>query len=195
MMKRIVVAMVLAGFCAAGATAQMSSGSAGATVMVSPAKTFEGSLSMFEGRVMGVVNAMPADKYNFAPSQAIFKAEQTTKFDTVRTFGQQVKHLAQTNYFVFGAASGLKPEVDVKAIDDLTEKDQIVAALEASFVFAHKAVGTLTVQNAFEGVKTFPDSTRVSMAALGIAHGYDHYGQMVEYLRMNGLVPPASEKK
>jgi hypothetical protein len=67
-----------------------------------------------------------------------------------------------------------------------------VAALEASFVFTHKAIGTLTVANAFDSVRG--DATRASLAGGVVAHGFDHYGQLVEYLRMNGIVPPASQK-
>jgi len=197
MMKRIVVMLALAGCCWTGAQAQMGAAAPKAAPgeMIEPSKTFDGLLSIYEGEMMGVVKAMPADKYSFAPSQAIFKPEQVTKFDTVRTFAQEVTHVAQANYFFYGTASGLKPEVDVKAIGNLTDKDQIVAALQASFVFAHKAIGTLTPHNSFEAVKGFPDSTRASMVAFGIAHGFDHYGQLAEYLRTNGIVPPASEKK
>jgi len=88
--------------------------------------------------------------------------------------------------------SGLKPDVDVKAIGSLTDKDKLVAALAASFDFLHKAIGTMTAQNAFESVKG--TQTRASLAGFAIAHGFDHYGQLVEYLRMNGIVPPASAK-
>jgi uncharacterized damage-inducible protein DinB len=143
---------------------------------------------------VGVAKAMPPEKYNFAPSQPIFKADQMTNYEGVRTFADQVKHVAQANYYFYGTATGVKPDVDVKAIADLKDKDQIVAAFQASFTFAHKAIATLTAQNAFDGVKGAPDATRSSMVAFGIAHGFDHYGQMVEYLRMNGVVPPASQK-
>ncbi len=67
-----------------------------------------------------------------------------------------------------------------------------MAALKASFVFAHKAIATLTVANAFDGVHG--EQTRASLAGGLVAHGFDHYGQLVEYLRMNGIVPPASRK-
>ena len=80
----------------------------------------------------------------------------------------------------------------MKAISSLKSKDEIVAALVASFEFSHKAFATLTAQNAFETIKN--DDTRASLAAGLIAHGFDHYGQLVEYLRMNGIVPPASRK-
>jgi uncharacterized damage-inducible protein DinB len=103
-----------------------------------------------------------------------------------------VGHVAQANYFFYGTVGGAKPDVDVKAIANLTSKDDLVKALEASFAYAHKQIALLTAQNAFASVKD--DQTKASMVAFGIAHGFDHYGQLVEYLRMNGIVPPASAK-
>ena len=73
-------------------------------------------------------------------------------------------------------------------------KDEAVAALAASFAFAHKAIATITPENAFVPVKPIDgQGTRATLAAFGVAHGYDHYGQLVEYLRMNGVVPPGSK--
>ena len=145
---------------------------------------------------MGAVKAMPADKFGFAPSQAIFVPSQTTEFATVRTFAQQATHVAQANYFFANFVSGVKPDADVRAIAKLTSKDDVVAALAASFAFVHKSIATLTVANAFEVVKT-PEpglQTRSTIAMFCVAHANDHYGQMVEYLRMNGIVPPGSAK-
>ena len=107
-----------------------------------PAKAVDGLLSMMEFQVVGAAKAMPADKYSFAPTRGIFAAGQTTQFDTVRTFVAQVTHLAQANYFFFGW-SGIKPDRDLKAIGSITTKDEAVAALEASFVYAHKAIATI----------------------------------------------------
>jgi uncharacterized damage-inducible protein DinB len=146
--------------------------------------------------MMGAVKAMPADKFGFAPSQAIFVPGQITDFATVRTFAQQATHVAQANYFFANFVSGVKPDTDVRAIAKLTSKDDVVAALAASFSFAHKSISTLTAANAFEVVKT-PEpglQTRSTMAMFCVAHANDHYGQMVEYLRMNGIVPPASAR-
>jgi Tfp pilus assembly pilus retraction ATPase PilT len=115
----------------------------------------------------------------------------------VRTFAENVKHVAQANYFFAGLVSGMKPDVDVKAIGDLKDKDQIVAAVQGSFAFAHKAMATLTTQNAFESVSFKPfgaDGTRAQMAGFLVAHGFDHFGHLAEYLRMNGLIPPSSQK-
>lgn len=159
-----------------------------------PAKGVDGLLSLVESEVVGAAHAMPSDKYSFAPAQSIFAAGQTTQFDTVRTFVAQVTHLAQANYFFFGW-SGIKPDRDVKAIGSITTKDEAVAALEASFVYAHKAIATITADNAFVAIKPVDGfSTRMTVASFAAAHAYDHYGQMVEYLRMNGIVPPASAK-
>jgi uncharacterized damage-inducible protein DinB len=195
MMKRKVVAMMLAVCCGLGAQAQTGNGAPKIApgTMIEPSKSYDALLKIFEGEMMGVVNAMPADKYNFAPSQAIFKPEQTTKYEGVRTFGQMVGHVAQANYYFYGnAGGGMKPEVDVKGIASLTSKDDLVKALADSFAFAHKAIGTLTAQNAF--ASTGGEQTRATMVAFGIAHGFDHYGQLAEYLRMNEIVPPASQK-
>ena len=194
MMKRMVVVLALAVCSLTGAKAQTGATApkVAAGTIIEPSKSFDALLKIYEDEMMGLVNAMPADKYDFAPSAAIFKPEQGVKYDGVRTFGQMVAHVAQANYFFYGLSWGSKPDVDVKAIGSMTSKDDTVKALAASFAFAHKQIATMTAANAFASVKD--DSTRASMTAFGIAHGFDHYGQLAEYLRMNGLVPPASQK-
>jgi uncharacterized damage-inducible protein DinB len=199
MMKRIVVALALAACCVTRAQAQAGSGAPKIApgTMIEPARSFGDTLSGLEEELMGAVKAMPAEKFGFAPSAAIFVPSQKTDYLSpdnkgVRSFGATVAHIAQANYFYGSALSGLKPDVDVKAIGSLTDKDKLVAALQASFEFLHKAIGTLTAQNAFESVRG--TQTRASLAGAVVAHGFDHYGQLVEYLRMNGIVPPASAK-
>ena len=157
----------------------------------------DGLLKIYEGEITGAVKAMPADKYSFAPSAAIFVPSQKVDYLSpndkgVRTFGQMVAHIAQANYYFFSTLGGSKPDVDMKAIGDLTSKEDTVKALEGSFAYAHKQLATLTAANAFASVKD--DQTKTSIAAFGIAHMCDHYGQLAEYLRMNGIVPPASQK-
>jgi len=158
---------------------------------VEPAKAVDTLLHIFEDDFVPAAKAMPADKYDFAPSAT---AMPGAKFDGVRSFAGQVTHVASANYYFFGTASGLKPDVDVEAIGKLKSKEEIVAALEKSFVFAHKAVALLTTQNAFEPVEIDGHQTRVTAESFAVAHGFDHYGQLVVYLRMNGIVPPASQK-
>jgi hypothetical protein len=163
-----------------------------AGTVVAPSKSFDDALSNLEKQIVPLAKAMPADKYDFAPGAAIFVPGQKTEYTGVRTFGAMVLHIAEANYYYAGALSGMKPDVDGDALRSLKDKDKIVAALEASFVFTHKAIGTLTAANAFESVRG--NATRASLAGGVVAHGFDHYGQLCEYLRMNGLVPPASQK-
>jgi uncharacterized damage-inducible protein DinB len=196
---KIVATMALCGcwLMAAGTlNAQMGDVSKSGQMVTaqSPAQALDDLLSMYEHEAMGVVNAMPADKYSFAPNAANFAPEQGAKFDGVRTFAAQVTHVAEANYYFYMSVSGMKPDVDMKSIETLTKKEDCVAILAKSFAFAHKAIATITMQNAFEPIKPVDGmKTRASLAAFGVAHGYDHYGQMVEYLRMNGVVPPGSK--
>jgi hypothetical protein len=189
---------VMLGVGSMAMAAQMGSAGAGpaAGSIATPSQAFDSQLKVIEHEMMGAVKAMPAEKYSFAPSEAIFVPGQQTEYQGVRTFAEQATHVAETNYFFYGIVSGLKPDVDPSGIGKLTKKEDVVAALAGSFAFAHKAIARLTPANAFEVVKS-PEpgfQTRATLAAFGIAHANDHYGQMVEYLRMNGIVPPASAK-
>jgi hypothetical protein len=147
---------------------------------MSPSETYDKLLSGMEKQFVDAAEAMPADKYNFAPTQGEFKG--------ARTFGEEVKHVAQANGYFFHDPSA--PMVDNRAdFDKLKTKDEIMKALKDSFAMAHTYISGITADNAF--VMT-SNGTRGGMAAFGIAHMMDHYGQMAEYLRMNGIVPPAS---
>jgi hypothetical protein len=198
MMKRVLVMLAVTCCCTTGGKAQMgqTASKVPAGTIIEPGKSLDGLLKMYEGEITDAAKAMPADKYNFAPSQAIFVPSEKVDFSSpksVNTFGQTVAHVAQANYYFFSTLGGAKPDVDMKAMGNLTSKDDAVKALEGSFAYAHKQLATLTAANAFASVKD--DQTKTSMAAFGIAHMCDHYGQMVEYLRMNGIVPPASQKQ
>lgn len=174
--------------------AQMGEAGTPAMTAQSPAQALDDLLNLYEHEAMAVTKAMPADKYSFAPSAATFASGSPEKFEGVRTFAQQVTHVAEANYYFYSSLSGLKPDVDTKSIEKLTKKEDCVEVLAKSFAFAHKAIATITVANAFEPIKPVDGmKTRASLAAFGVAHGYDHYGQMVEYLRMNGVIPPGSK--
>ena len=188
-MKRIFLLLAVVGCCVIGAKAQMGGG-AGAGATVSPAASFNALLMTTENQMMALVKAMPAEKYGFAPSAAIFVPGQATEYAGVRTFGALVIHVTQANYGMAARFGGMKPDVDMASLAGLKEKEQIVAALAASFAFVHKAIGTLTVENAFQSLGGA--TTRASGAAGNIAHTGDEYGQMVEYARMNGVAPPPS---
>ena len=139
-------------------------------------------LSLMEKEFVSAAEAMPDDKFDFAPSTGEFKG--------VRTFGGQVKHVAQDNYYFYrGNLSDAEMKAKQDAMEKLTSKAEIIQALKDSFVQAHTVVNDVTAQNAFV---TTEHGTRGGMSAFGLAHIMDHYGQMVVYLRMNGIVPPAS---
>jgi DinB superfamily len=148
------------------------------------------SLKNVEREFVGAADVMPEDKYSFAPTNGEFKG--------VRNFAQQIKHTAAVNYEVGAAIIGEKPPVEVgdeSGPESVKTKAQIMQFLKDSFAYMHKAVATINEQNMVEPVKSpFGEGkvTRLGLATLIVGHCYDHYGQMVEYLRMNGIIPPAS---
>ena len=151
---------------------------------VTPAQVVNQLLNTVESEMVPLVEAMPADKFNFAPTNGNFKG--------VRTFGQQVQHVIMANYWMFGTAASIQPP-DRQTIKDMKTKEQLVQGLKDSFAFAHRAIDTLTPQNALETVKPVDGiSARGGIMVFAIIHMNDHFGQMVEYLRMNGIIPPSS---
>jgi uncharacterized damage-inducible protein DinB len=174
-------------------SAQTPAAQAAPSGPIAPADSLNGLMNALGYEVVGAAEAMPADKYDFAPAAAM------GEFKGVRTFGAQVKHLAESNYeFFHGWTVPGATAVDPKTIEALKTKDDIVKALKDSYTYAHAAIGTITTDNAWNAGPSFlPPQfkmTKASTAAFCIAHSMDHYGQMVEYLRMNGIIPPASRQ-
>ena len=131
-----------------------------------PSEAMDNMLGMLEYQVTAVAKEMPADKYGFAPSAGLFAPGGAEKYDGVRTFGAQVTHLAQANYFFFAGWCGVKPDRDVKAIGDLKSKGEMLDALASSFAYAHKCVATITSENAFTAIKPVDGfSTRTTITA------------------------------
>src|SRR6185369_1029048 len=144
---------------------------------MSASKLYDGQLSMVESEIVSLAEAMPADKYNFAPTDGAFK--------TVRTFGSQVKHVAAVIYIAAAAAKGEKPDANIGTGEDgpdtVKTKEQIVKFLKESFAYAHKVMATLTEANMLELVKSpfgGPDTARGGIASATVWHTFDHYGQM-----------------
>jgi hypothetical protein len=148
-----------------------------------PAQVYGKLLGLLEHEFVSAAEAMPEDKFDFAPTTGEFKG--------VRTFGEQVKHVTEANgYFFHDPAKPMPDEKEATAaMAKLKSKAEIVQALKDSFVQAHAYVDAITPENAFV---TTANGTRGGMAAFGMAHLMDHYGQLVVYLRLNGIVPPAS---
>ncbi len=156
------------------------------------AQVFDNQISMIDREVLGLARKMPADKYSFAPATGTPPAGT---FDGVRNFGQQVRHIATEIYNASSSVlNGEKPPVDVGTTDDgpanLTTKDQIIPYFEGAIAFAHKAMRSITAENALQPVPPpFAQPTRAAAASFIGWHTYDHYGQMVVYARLNGITP------
>jgi len=156
----------------------------------SMAQVLDGAAGNMEREFVSAAEAMPEDKYGFAPTSGAFKG--------VRTFGQQVKHVAAVNYILGAAILQEKPPVEIggeSGPESISTKADIVKYLKASFEYAHKAIGSINEKNSLEPVKSpFGEGsmTRLGIAGIVTWHGFDHYGQMAVYLRSNGIVPPAS---
>lgn len=191
-----VCAALILGGCTLAGSAQAGSGGAKAATgaAMSPVQAQEELLNLFEQEFMGVAQAMPAEKYGFAPTAATFAPAQGAKFDGVRTFAQEISHVTTANYYFASKILGEKMPVAPKSIESLTTKEELLKAAADSFAYAHKALATMTAENAYTTIEGADGlHTRSVLASFISAHGFDHYGQMVEYLRMNGGVPPGSK--
>lgn len=162
---------------------------------MSIAKILDDNLKSIEHELVPAVEAMPDDKFDFVPTNG--------EFATVRTFALQARHVATTNFWIYAALAGQKNPVEIgkdeNGADTLKSKGDIVKYLKDSYEFAHKALNsvpangwTKEIQGPF-GPKN--KTTPLSLAVLLQGHQFDHYGQMVEYLRMNGIIPPASRPR
>ena len=156
------------------------------------AQLLDREVKMIEGEFVSLAEAMPGDKYNFAPSNGEFKG--------VRTFAQQVSHTGTVIYMVSAGLLGEKPPVEAGADENgpanLKTKEECVAFAKAAFAYAHKAIATLNAQNLTQKAKTpYGEQPRLSLANMVTWHSFDHYGQMVVYARMNGIIPPASRPR
>jgi DinB superfamily len=149
-------------------------------------------LSAARTKIVSAADAMPADKYGFAPTDG--------EFNGVRTFGQEVKHLAATNFILAAAALGEDPPTDAgdeTGPERVRTKAEILDYLVESFAHLGKAIDA--IGNNTAALKPSPisplktaEATCLALAVESMIHALNHYGQMVEYLRMNGIVPPAS---
>ncbi len=162
------------------------------------ALTMDTQLTSMEKQLVPAAEAMPADKYSFIPDGKDFIGS--------RTFALEVRHVAAANFAVFSVILGQAPPPGVSfggatnGPDNLQTKEQIVQFLKDSFALAHKAIATITEQNALTPLNdtNLPFSqpsfrSRLALASFACTHAADHYGQIVVYLRMNGVTPPASQ--
>jgi len=154
------------------------------------AESVGGALHWTEGQFMGVAEAMPESKYDFVPSAGEFKG--------VRSFAEQVKHVACANFAFFNEIEGKTPpeHCEKGGPAPAKTKAELVKYLRDSFDYGDRVLATINAQNALtrvEGPYAGPN-TRLGIAVAAVWHIADHYGQITEYLRMNGIVPPSTQK-
>jgi uncharacterized damage-inducible protein DinB len=154
------------------------------------AESVSGTLQFAEGNFLGIAEAMPEDKYSFIPA--------TGKFDDARSFGEQVKHVACAQFAFFNEFEGKKPPDDCEkgGHDPAKTKAELIKYLKDSFDYSNGVLATLTAQNALDRVegRYAGPSTKLGISVVSVWHITDHYGQLVEYLRLNGIVPPFTQK-
>lgn len=140
-----------------------------------------------EQLLVPAADAMPEAKYSFAPSNG--------EFSGVRTFAQQIKHLAAANYQLAAGALGEEPPAGTDhetAPDSVRTKAEIMDYLKGSFASLHRAAAFLNNSNMDDPIPSKGNRTRLLLLIDAVVHSSNHYGQMVEYLRMNNIIPPAS---
>src|SRR5712675_1463140 len=202
-MKQLQASVLLAAalsFAAASVFAQAAKSPPAAGASASPstpptiASAIDREISVVEKEVVEAAEAMPEDKFDFSPEKLNISGSD---YKGVRTFGQQLKHVDASNYLIGSPITGEKaPDTvnDGKGPDNMTAKADIIKYLKDSFAFGHKSIATLNDSNLVQSIirNNKPPTTRLFLATFAPAHAFDHYGQIVEYLRMNGIIPPAS---
>jgi uncharacterized damage-inducible protein DinB len=154
------------------------------------AESISGTLQFAEGNLVGLAEAMPEHKYSFVPSAG--------KFDGVRSFGEQVKHVACAQFAFFNEFEGKTPPDDCEkgGHDPAKTKVELIKYLKDSFDYSNRVLATLTANNALDRVegRYAGPNTKLGISVVAVWHITDHYGQLVEYLRLNGIVPPSTQK-
>jgi hypothetical protein len=182
------------GYAQATKSPAAAAASPSSSTPITIASAIDREISLIEKEVVDAAEAMPENKFDFSPEKLNLAGSD---YKGVRTFGEQLKHIAASNYLIWSPITGEKPPDTVndgKGPDNMKAKADIIQYVKDSFAFGHKAVATLNESNLVQPITrpNRPPTTRLFLATFAPAHAFDHYGQMAEYLRMNGIVPPAS---
>jgi len=184
--------------CLVPALAQQQPTSAELSRDETPAKAIMRTFEFQEYDVRSAAEAMPEDKWDYRPVQAGQFKNEKPEFGPaeVRTFAEQVKHVACSNFAFAAELDGAKPPdaCDKGGPSPAHTRPELLTYLRDSFAALNKSLNAITVKNMFDpmhGPYATPN-TRLGLAAICVWHAADHYGQMTVYLRMNGIVPPSS---
>jgi uncharacterized damage-inducible protein DinB len=149
---------------------------------VDPLSTFN---KMVYGGVKGILlrsaEKMPEESYNFRPT------------DAVRTYGQIIGHVADSQYFFCSLALGeANPALQIEKTK--TSKADLIAALKGAFAYCDKAYNGMTDATATQPVTLFGGPTpKLGVLEVNLMHSMEHYGNLVTYMRMKNIIPPTSE--
>jgi uncharacterized damage-inducible protein DinB len=139
--------------------------------------------TMTKGYLIRAAEKMPEENYAFKPTPE------------VKSFGEMVGHVADAQYLFSSAILGEKnpaPEIEKTK----KTKAELVQALKDAFAYSDKAYDGMTDAQAAQMVKFFGnDSAKLTLLTFNSVHNYEHYGNLVTYMRIKGLVPPSSEPR
>ena len=136
-----------------------------------------------KGILLRSAEKMPEEYYNFRP------------VDSVRTYGQIIGHLADAQYLFCSTASGEK-NPDLRIEKTKTSKADLVAALKDGFAYCDKVYDSMTDAASIQTVKFFGnDVPKFAVLSINMGHNMEHYGNLVTYMRIKGIVPPTSEQQ
>ncbi|HET9308343.1 MAG TPA: DinB family protein [Candidatus Sulfotelmatobacter sp.] len=184
--------------CIVPALAQQEPTSADLSRDETPAKAIMRTLEFQEYDVRSAAEAMPEDKWDFRPVPTGQFKNEKPEFGPaeVRTFAEQVKHVACSNVAFAAELDGSKPPeaCDKGGPSPAHTRAELLTYLRDSFAALTKSLNAITVKNMFDPIKGpyATPNTRLGLAAICVWHAADHYGQMTLYLRLNGIVPPSS---
>jgi len=151
----------------------------------------ERQFNNIERHILTSAEAMPEEKFNFTPESLGIK---NSDFKGVRTFAGQIMHLATDNILIWSPISGASVRSDIDDVNgpkNIKTKKEIIEYLKSSFEIGHKAISTLTTQNAMDMIDfRGRQLSKLDLAFYALTHANEHYGQMAIYLRMCGIVPP-----
>src|SRR5579864_344318 len=197
-MSRSAIAMILFGLVVTlGAAQPHEPAAAELSREETPGRAFVRQWGNQEYEVRSAAEAMPADKWDYRPAAGVFKNEKPEFGPAeVRTFAEQVKHVACSNFGFAAELDGSKPPeaCDKGGPSPAHTRSELLTYLRDSFAALNKSLNAITVKNMFDPIKGpyATPNTRLGLAAICVWHAADHYGQMVLYLRLNGIVPPSS---
>ena len=142
----------------------------------------KGQFGMVKGVLLKTAEKVPEPIWEFRPTPE------------VRTFGQIVGHIADANLMICGAAAGDKP-APLNAEKTITTKAALSKALADSIAYCDKVIAGMDDKKGMETIKFFAGGmqARAMVLAFNTAHDYEHYGNLVTYMRINKIVPPSSE--